>query len=236
MSIRTHLHRKEIAKNLIDPFSIEGFLTPEEVSGLIDLSKIVATIEKNTGPITSVELKDKFNRNPLLIHIFDKIQQVIGPCKIYSAFFFYVERPHVIHNDDNLNYPIVYRGITIPLEIKYVAEDTGYPSLCFFDQYYVEGGAKFFNESEGIPTYYNKQVYEYSHVMNKNNKGIDNETIEKYLTHLKPRWLKRLSFHSALPWKPTDALFFDSVRLHCASDFVNQGIKSKLGMSIFTYR
>ena len=123
----------------------------------------------------------------------------------------------------------------MPLELQYIAEDTGYPNLCFFDQYYLEGGAKFFNESKDVPTHYNKQVYEYSHVINKNNAGIDEAIVEKYLTHLKPRWMSGLSFHSALQWKPTDALIFDSVRLHCASDFVKQGIKSKLGMSIFTH-
>jgi hypothetical protein len=37
-----------------------------------------------------------------------------------------------------------------------------------------------------------------------------------------------------LKWKPTDALVFDSVRLHCASDFRKLNIQSKLGISIFT--
>jgi len=233
--MRTDLNRQTIIENLIDPFSKEGFLSIEEVTGLIDLSNSYKTIRKNTGPITSIELKDEFKTSPLLVTIFDKIKQVIGPCEIYSAFFFYVERPHIIHNDDNINYPIVYRGITLPLELAYIGKDTGYPSLCFFDQLYLEGGAKFFNKSSDIPTYYNKQVYEYSQVLNKNNTGIDKDTMEKYLTHLKIRWLEGLSFNSALRWKPTDALFFDSARLHCASDFERQGIKSKFGMSIFTH-
>jgi|APGre2960657468_1045069.scaffolds.fasta_scaffold65134_2 hypothetical protein len=233
--MRTDLNRQTIIENLIDPFSKEGFLSIEEVTGLIDLSNSYDKIHKTTGPITSIELKSEFKTNPLLVTIFDKIKQVIGPCEIFSSFFFYVELPHLIHNDDNINYPIVYRGITLPLELEYIGEDTGYPSLCFFDQLYLEGGARFFNKSKNIPTYYNKQVYEYSKVLNKNNNGIDKDIIEKYLTHLQIRWLEGLSFNSALRWKPTDALFFDSARLHCASDFQRQGIKSKFGMSIFTH-
>jgi hypothetical protein len=233
--MRTDLDRQQIINNLIDPFSKEDFLSTDEVKSLIDLSNSYKKIHKNTGPITSKELKDEFNTNPLLVTIFDRIKEVIGPCEIYSAFFFYVERPHIIHNDDNIKYPIVYRGITIPLELEYIGENTGYPSLCFFDQLYLEGGAKFFNKSKDIPTYYNTQVYEYSQVLGKNYKGVNSDIIEKYLTHLKIRWLEGLSFHSALRWKPTDALFFDSARLHCASDFQKQGIKSKFGMSIFTH-
>jgi hypothetical protein len=55
-----------------------------------------------------------------------------------------------------------------------------------------------------------------------------------YLSHLKGKWLEGLSFDRAMPWKPGNVLIFDSVQLHCASDFVKQGITSKLGISIFT--
>jgi hypothetical protein len=55
-----------------------------------------------------------------------------------------------------------------------------------------------------------------------------------YFTHLKPQWLEGLSLHSALDWIPGNALVFDSTRLHCASDFRASGIKSKLGISVFT--
>jgi hypothetical protein len=107
-----------------------------------------------------------------------------------------------------------------------------YPKLCFFDQFYFHGPSKFFNGDESIPTYYNKQVYDYQDVSGLVN-GVFSDN-NNYFTHLKPQWLEGLSLHSSLDWIPGHALIFDSVRLHCASDFRNLGIKSKLGISIFT--
>ena len=57
---------------------------------------------------------------------------------------------------------------------------------------------------------------------------------EKYLTHLKDKWLEGLSFNSAHNWTPGNAIVFDCCRLHCASDFTKHQIKNKLGISIFT--
>jgi hypothetical protein len=125
----------------------------------------------------------------------------------------------------------VYKGITLPLRI----DGNAVPDLCFFDQFYFQGPAKFFNGDENIPTYYNKQVYNYDNV--EGNVGsliIDESTRVNYFTHLKSKWLNGLSLWGTLKWKPGNALIFDSTRLHCASDFRRQGIKNKLGISIFT--
>ena len=107
--------------------------------------------------------------------------------------------------------------------------------LCFFDQHYFHGPSKFFKDSTNIPTYYNKQLYEYSQVDGiLEHNTIDEECYQKYFTHLKHKWLEGLSLHSVLPWTPGSCIIFDSVRLHCSSDFRKMGIKSKLGISIFT--
>jgi hypothetical protein len=63
---------------------------------------------------------------------------------------------------------------------------------------------------------------------------IDESTRCTYLTHLKYKWLEGLTLWGTIKWKPGTAIIFDSVRLHCASDFRKLGIKSKLGISIFT--
>ena len=56
---------------------------------------------------------------------------------------------------------------------------------------------------------------------------------EKYLGHIKKEWLEGLSFDTAHHWTPGDAIVFDAVRLHCASDF-RKTCSKKLGLSIFT--
>ena len=63
---------------------------------------------------------------------------------------------------------------------------------------------------------------------------FDESTRCTYLQHLKPKWLSGLTLWGTLDWSPGNALIFDSTRLHCASDFRQQGIVSKLGISIFT--
>lgn len=233
--MRSLADKNTITNNIRDPYIKENILSPEEIQELIALyHQQDNKIQKNTGPVTS-DITDKFNSVPVLQRLQDRIKAEVGECRIYTSFFFKVNAPHVIHNDDDKLGPIVYKAFTIPLEIEYVAEPTGYPYLCFFDQFYLEGPAKFFRGSKiNIPTYYNTQVYEYSEVQNKSLFPFDQAVYDKHLTHLKDFWLRELSFQSAQEWKPGNAIVFDCVRLHCASNFVKQGIKSKLGLSVFT--
>ena len=232
--MRQKKHKDYISSHLIDPFTIEKFLSDDEIKELIKIYTEGKTkIYKNTGPVT-VNIDEDIKDYSVFQNIFSRIKTIIGDCEVYTAFLFYVEIPHIIHNDDAFDFPLVHKGIAIPLEINYEAENTGHPSLCFFDQYYLEGPSKFFNKSRDIPTFYNKCVYEYSEVQNKTDQKFDPEIKKKYFTHLKDHWLEGLSFKSAQPWVPGNAIFFDCARLHAASDFKSQGIKSKLGLSIFT--
>lgn len=233
--MRTLVDKFKIESTLSDPFSIENFLSQDEIAFLIDYFETDRKkIYKNTGPITSNEMADSFELIPELRNIFDRIKSHIGECSIYTAFMFYTDRPHIIHNDDDKLFPLTYKAITIPLKIEYKDQDTGYPALCIFDQYYLDGPSKFFNGSNNIISYYNVPVYDYAEVRNKSKVKIDQKTYDQYLTHLQTRWLDGLSINSIHTWKPGNAILFDAVRLHSASDFNKMGIKKKLGLSIFT--
>jgi len=224
-----------IKSRIIDPYEIKGFLSNEEVRYLIDLFESQRAepnaVYKNTGPVT-LDIK-LFDNDKVISKVIERLQKEIGPFEITAGFFFTTNYPHIIHNDDTFELPDgVYRGITLPLKLKRIVDSEEFPKLCFFDQFYFHGPAKFFNGDTNVPTYYNKQVYEYSQV-----DGIVNEDFydgNKLFTHLKPQWLKGLSLHSTLAWIPGNALIFDSVRLHCASDFRRLNIESKLAISIFT--
>jgi len=220
----------QIKARLTDPYRIEGFLTDEDVTYLISMfEQRPDKVHKNTGPVTL----DLDTTDPVVGKIIEKLKEYIGPYEITAAFFFSTDYPHIIHNDDTFELPAgVYKGITIPLRLDRLIDNYEFPRLCFFDQCYYHGPAKFFNGDSNIPTFYNKQLYEYSQV----DGIVDAEFYDdsKLLTHLKSKWLKGLSLHSTLEWKPTSALVFDSVRLHCASDFRRLNIQSKLGISIFT--
>jgi hypothetical protein len=232
--MRTPEQISQIKTTVRDPYEIKNILSADEVRKLVDLFENHSAdnkIYKNTGPIT-LDLKSNIS-NPLIIKILALIKNSIGPFEITSAFFFQTEFPHIIHNDDTFELPDnVYKAITIPLSMEGFSGE--YPKLCFFDQFYFHGPSKFFNGDVSIPTYYNKQIYNYQDVSGLVN-GVFSDN-NNYFTHLKPQWLEGLSLHSALNWIPGNALIFDSTRLHCASDFRTLGIRSKLGISIFTKR
>jgi hypothetical protein len=227
-----------IKSRVSEPISIENFLSKEEVAHLIGIfnqheaggiKAYDGIVEKITGPIT-LNL-ETYLADPVIIKIIHQLEKEIGKFEMTAGFFFRTDFPHIIHNDDTHELPsTVYKGITLPLELNgFIGE---YPKLCFFDQFYFHGPAKFFKGSKDIPTYYNKQIYDYEHV----DSLTDNPFVGdyKYFTHLYPQWLEGLSFRSALDWIPGNAIIFDSTRLHCASDFRSLGIKSKLAISIFT--
>jgi hypothetical protein len=230
--MRTVDQINNIRKNISDPYSVSGFISLDDINHLIAIFENDTTkIKKNTGPVT-VNLAPYFG-DSVVENIITRIKKEIGNIEITAAFFFQTEFPHIIHNDDTFELPDnVYKAITLPLSMEGFSGE--YPKLCFFDQFYFHGPSKFFNGDDSIPTYYNKQVYDYHDVSELvDTPFADNNN---YFTHLKSQWLEGLSLHSALDWIPGNALVFDSVRLHCASDFRTLGIRSKLGISIFTKR
>lgn len=223
----------KIEATLGSTFTISNFISDQERLALIDYFTKGDHTYKNTGPITLNVLSEEF-KQPLFQNILSRVESYIGKVKVFSSLFFYVERPHIIHNDDSFSYPLCYKGINIPLDLEYIEEGTGYPSLIFYDQYYLEGPAKFFNGSRDIPTYYNKCVYEYGDVKNISTSPICDDIRSNHLSHLKPNWLQGLSIETITEWRPGNVTVFDTVRLHSSNDFCRQGIKSKLGLSIFT--
>lgn len=226
--MRTEEEKQSIIDTFSEPVSFENVVSNDyRILLRAEFSRRQDKIYKNTGPVTiNIDL-DKPQYQPLK----ELVHNLVGDVGITAAFFFYTDKPHIIHNDDTYELPKVFKGITIPLEYH---GGSSYPSLCFFHQYYLEGPAKFFKGGIDFPEHYNKHVTEYSQVQELSDKGIPEFVRLKYLSHLKPKWLEGLTFDRALPWKPGNALVFDSVRLHCASNFLQQGIKSKLGISIFT--
>lgn len=232
IDMRTPEQIANIQKTMSRPYSLADIISYDDCAHLIDIFKNNHNkVKKNTGPIT-LNLSSYFS-DPVIEKIINQLKIQIGNFEITASFFFKTDYPHIIHNDDTFELPdSVYKAITLPLEMS--SFNGIYPKLCFFDQCYFHGPAKFFNGSKDIPTYYNEQLYEYSNVHGLSTEIFYDENT--LFTHLNPNWLKGLSVHSTLDWIPGNALIFDSVRLHCASDFRQLGITSKLGISIFTKR
>ncbi len=231
--MRSQQDRETIESYLSDPYQIMDFVAPNEIKALIDFfNGSDKHVHKHTGPVTIDVTQEELQQAPFK-DILDRLKPIIGDFKVWASLYFRTERGHIIHNDDAFNYPVCYKGINIPLE--YHGEYDSYPELCFFDQYYLEGPSKFFNGSSDIKAFYNLSVYDYKDVKNLSGVPFPEETRQKYFPNMKESWLEGLSFNSSFVQVPGSIVIFDTVRLHCASDFkVNNNITSKLALSIFT--
>jgi hypothetical protein len=222
---------KDIIESYInDPFQIQDFITEDERVELIEFFNASSKIHKHTGPITVDVTQEELAYDPFK-SILERLVDVIGPFRVWSALFFKTDRPHIIHNDDSFSWPVCYKGVNIPLQFE-GSDDV--PELCFFNQYYLDGPSKFFNGSSNIKSFYNLSVYDYSDVKNLSNEPFPIDIKERYFPKMNPTWLDGLSFNSAFKQTLGSITVFDTVRLHCASDFRLNSIKSKIGLSIFT--
>lgn len=231
--MRSNADIDKIKSTFSPPEVIKEFLTIDQLDRLLEIYETSENkVQKNTGPIT-LDLSSCIE-DELILYILEKIKNFIGEYKIISGFYFETSYPHVIHNDDSFELPdTVYKGITIPIKC-YGDEISDNPDLCFFDQHYFHGPSKFFNRDADITFHYNTPVYDYDLVENLSSEKISREIYSKYFTHLKYQWLEGLSLQTVKPWRPGTAIIFDSLQLHCASDFRKNNVNKKLGISIFT--
>lgn len=227
---RTHEEISIIKKNESPPFIIPNIINPNPFLKyfFFNRNKI---IQKKTGPrILTIENTN----NPLFINLENILKKYVGKFKVRNAHFFETKVPHVIHNDDTFENIKPYKAFTIPLKIFGSSDDI---KLILFDQYFYHGPAKFFNgETKEREVFYNQSVTNYKYLSYKNNKGIDKNIQKKYLTHCNKEWLEGLSINTVLDWKIGNILCFDSLQLHCSSDFTTQGVYKKIGLSIFTVK
>ena len=225
--MRTLEQIQKIKQGQGDPYSIRDVV---DVNGLYKYYVLneEQAIQKNTGPkVLTVDPNEKVFE-PLIT----SLKQQVGEFDIRYIHYFDVTYPHIIHNDDEFDYPNCYKAFTIPLRIYGDSEDV---KLIIFDQYYYGGPVKFVNGSDmsRYPVHYNKFFTDYKDIEGQSIAGL-NDIELSYLTHLQSNWLNGLSINKILDWQIGDALCFDSLALHCSSDFKSKGIERKIGLSIFT--
>jgi len=227
--MRTQQQIEKIKKGQGDPYSINNVVDVESLYNYY-VSNEGNVVQKNTGPkILKVDpTEDLFDS------LIKSLKKQVGDFDVRYMHYFDVTDPHIIHNDDEFEYPDCYKAFTIPLRIYGSSDDV---KLIVFDQYYYGGPAKFVNGSDmsDYPVHYNKFLTDYNDIEQQSNVELNDAELE-HLTHLQPSWLKGLSINKILPWSIGKALCFDSLALHCSSDFKSKGITRKIGLSIFTTR
>lgn len=212
-------------------FQVDSFLSATEIDSLLHAFEGSENKEhKLTGPVCS-----PYQGFPA---IDKKVMDLIGPCRILgTSLFFRTDTPHVLHMDAPKDLGrLPYRAILLPL--RYEADDPCAPfdlSFFVFHQRWFGYPAKFFKGDRDIYSPHNRPVYDYAEI-----DGLvpgarpDPRVQAKWLSHLKPRWLDDLTIETQFDWKVGSAIVFDSVRIHCSSDFRRVGARSKTGLSIFT--
>lgn len=219
-----------LKKHHSDPMQLVNSVSKEKIDSLLSYyTRSTNKVEKNTGPKVLYIKEGEGIIDDILV----LLRENFGDFKVRSAHFFEVENPHVLHIDDDFSYPNCFKAFTIPLWVDQGICDK--IKLIMFDQYYYGGPVKFYKGEENIEqVYYNKPLFTYSDVEHITDKTIPPVIKEKLLSHVKQTWLEGLSIHSYFPWTISSIIAFDSLRIHCSSDFRQIGIKKKIGLSIFT--
>ncbi len=228
--MRTQEQITAIKNTQSDPKQLWDILHPRDVDALLEYYNTSNNVEqKNTGPKVLYVKEGE----GVIDHILKMLRHLYGNFSVRSAHYFDVEKPHIIHNDDSFDYPQCYKAFVIPL---YVEGNTSDKAKFFvFDQSYYGGPAKFVNGEDvtSKPVHYNTFLTDYTNVQDQAICGLDDLQLQ-YLTHLKPKWLEGLSVNRYFPWQIGSMIEFDSLNLHCSSDFNKAGITRKIGLSIFT--
>lgn len=227
--MRTDSQIKQIKKLQSSPKQIVNFLTEDERISLLDYYRNAKEVDvKPTGP-KCVYLKDNAE---VLVPLLERLRTTYGDFKVRNAQIFDTNKPHALHIDDGKDLPNTYKAFTIPLEVNGGIDKDA--KLCFFDQYYYNGPAKFFNGEEYEQNTYNSIVNNYADVIGLNPTEFPKHLKEKFFNHLDVKWLNGLTMQCYFPWNIGSCIAFDALQIHCASDFTKAGINSKIGLSIFT--
>lgn len=228
----------EILSKVSNTVVLKNFMSRSDRNILLDIYHNNKNRDhKNTGPTTLIARE--FKDDPKFTKIFNKIQTKLElKLKVWGGNFFETETPYVIHNDVDYRHDIIpAKCIVIPLQKFYmensVVNDKD-AQFYIFDQMFFHAPVKCFKNAKDIKNFYNWPLYDYTDVygLHKDNRKPDiniSHFDEKY-----PQWCEGFSVESACNWVPGDVIVFDCVRLHCASNFLDNGVSKKIGLSLFT--
>ena len=228
--MRTAEQIKVLKDTQSNPKQHRNILAVDDINALLEYYNTSDNIvKKNTGPKVLYVKEGE----GVIDNILDKLRQTYGDFKVRSAHYFDVTKPHIIHNDDDFDYPQCYKAFVIPLYVEGASCNNA--KFFVFDQTYYGGPAKFLKDEDVTdrPVYYNTFLTDYQDIEDKSVSTMEDIHLQ-YLTHLKPKWLEGLSVNSYFPWHIGSIIQFDSLRLHCSSNFNAAGITRKIGFSIFT--
>ncbi len=234
--LRTEEQKQKILSRL-EPTKVYQNVVPDDLmSELLEAWESGPKNHKNTGPVTYDYYPNKEEHTDWWIKTDKFITEFIGDHWTFATNFFKVDQPHILHNDDSVRWvPDLYKTVVIPMAIDKPT------NFAIFDQCYLDGPVKLrhggqpkHKNHDKPQVYYNQDLLDNSELIGYTGQMFDELLYNKYFTHLPIQRFTGLTVEQIVEWKPGDIIVFDTARIHCAANFLANGIKTKLGYSIFT--
>ncbi len=193
---------------------------------------------KDYDPNSYAQYKGRYfsNLTPKVLEIITPIidnELGTGTWKIDSGNFFDTKVPYRIHTDTGLPDPSPWKTFVFPLKVfAGTSYNAAKNSLYVLNQRWYGPAAFFVKGSTDVQEEYNKVITDYTDVAELD-KGFDEDLIAD-CSHLPRSNFEGLTVKQRFEWKPGNVIVFDRRHLHVASNFLQAGAHSKIGLSVFT--
>lgn len=218
---------------------IKDFISDSE---LTQLRSLIESVEYPEHGKTSKYAGSSYEYppyGPVMKEIFhDKLTNAIGNHKL--DFFAWQEAiiPWKIHADLRwYEDKVPHKVILVPLDV--ISENSDWAetySITFKQRSYLRNNS---NSNKGQAG--NNDQSGWAKPKNhRNTEGcvegyhIDEETWNKYMSHMPYEWAEGLEIDTIFKWEPRSAVVWEQTQLHCADNFLARNIKTKLSLLIMT--
>ncbi len=218
--------------------TVENFISISELQYLREeIKKISFPEQGDTSKYFGASFQDDFAKD--VKDIFSgKLHELIGEHVL--DFFAWQEaiNPWKIHADLRW-YPdkLPYKVVLIPIDV--VSEQETWKdtyTIAFKQRNYLEGNQNTDNRAKGNDDQSKwKRPYDKPGTRNLiNGYSITEQQHKQYFSHMDYAFLEGLQIDNIYKWTPCSAVIWDQDQLHCADNFLANGIKTKRSLIFFT--
>ena len=209
------------------------YCTPLSVETVNELKNIY-----NSQPKQELDWRKGADFLPALELLTDYVSNELGhnDWKCTQGTFFEARKPYRIHTDTSVN-EHNYQTFVFPLDWDLdnnacVQENSLY---IFKQRWHLEStNFRYGSKPSTDGTRHNTDTREYSKVENLEPNNFIDKDAASDCDHLNVKHFTGLSVEAKLKWVPWKPLTFPRTALHCSNNWHRLGIKSKLGLSLFT--
>jgi hypothetical protein len=160
----------------------------------------------------------------------EPLKKIIGEYELYAYILQEAINPRKIHTDMHwYKDKLPYKAVLFPLDV--VSDQDGWKdtyTIAFKQRDYLEDNSNA-EQSDWTRPYENPGVHNLI-----DGYSISKDEHEKYFSHMDYEYLEGLEIDNIFKWTPGSCMTWDRNQLHCADNFLANGIKTKLSLIFFT--